>query len=142
MELAAHWENILLWVSIGSAVALTLTLLMLPWAVTSLPADYFTRPRRRSWRDATNSTPINLVLVIAKNLLGLILAVLGVAMLFTPGQGVLTLIAGVALMNFPGKYTLERKLVLGSGALQGINWMRQKRGYPPMEAPQKRGTDT
>ena len=87
--------------------------------------SYFTRHR----------TAANLLLVILKNSLGLVLALLGVVMLFTPGQGLLTLLAGLALMNFPGKYRLERRLALSPGVLKGINWMRERRNYPPMEAP-------
>lgn len=133
--LQAHWETILLWASAISLVALVGTLLALPWAVTRLPADYFVRERRRSWRDATPYASINIILIVLKNSLGLLLALLGVVMLFTPGQGLLTLLAGLALMNFPGKFRLERKIALSTGVLRGINWMRERRGHPPMEAP-------
>lgn len=133
--LQAHWESILLWASAISAVALVGTLLALPWAVTRLPADYFNRSRRKSWREATPYPPLNILLVLLKNGLGLLLALLGIVMLFTPGQGLLTLLAGLALMNFPGKYRLERKIALSPGVLRGINWMRERRGHPPMESP-------
>lgn len=130
------WETVLVWASAISLVALVGTLLALPWAVTRLPADYFNRPQRKSWRDATRFPLLNVALVVLKNTLGLLLALLGVAMLFTPGQGLLTLLAGLALMNFPGKYRLERKLALSPGVLRGINWMRERRGYPPMRPPE------
>ena len=32
-------------------------------------------------------------------------------MLVLPGQGILTILMGLFLMNFPGKYRLERKVV-------------------------------
>lgn len=131
-----NWETALVWASVISLIALVGTLLALPWAVSRLPADYFTRPRRTAWHKATPYAPLNLILIVFKNCLGLVLALLGVVLLFTPGQGLLTLLAGLALMNFPGKYRLERKLALSPGVLRGINWMRNRRGYPPMDAPE------
>jgi Putative transmembrane protein (PGPGW) len=133
--LQAHWESLLLWASIFSLVALVATVLALPWAVTRLPANYFTRTERTPWHQATRYTSLNLLLVILKNGFGLLLVLLGVVFLFTPGQGLLTLLAGLALMNFPGKYALERRLALSPGVLRGINWMRARRGYPPMDPP-------
>lgn len=130
-----HWESILLWISAVSLLALIGTLVALPWAVTLLPADYFNRPRRQVWHRITPYPPLNLLLIALKNCLGLALALLGLVLLFTPGQGLLTLLAGVALMNFPGKYRLERYIAQRTGVLKGINWLRERRGHPPMEAP-------
>ncbi len=56
-------------------------------------------------------------------------------MLVTPGQGIVTLLIGLLLMNFPGKYRVERWLVLQPGVLRGLNWLRQKRGHQPFDAP-------
>jgi hypothetical protein len=52
-------------------------------------------------------------------------------MLFTPGQGILTILAGLLLMNFPGKYRLERWLVQRPGVLSSLNWLRTRRGKAP-----------
>ncbi|MFV0276317.1 MAG: PGPGW domain-containing protein [Parahaliea sp.] len=127
-----HWTGILIWLSLLSLVA---AILILPWAVTRLPADYFVREHRSRWRDATPYPVLNIALVALKNLLGLLLALLGLIQLFTPGQGLLTLLLGLALMNFPGKFALERRIVLSKGVLQGINWLRARQGHPPLEAP-------
>ena len=72
---------------------------------------------------------------LLKNLLGAVLVALGVVMLFTPGQGILTLLAGLLLMNFPGKYRLECWLVQRPGVLRGMNWLRERHGEPPFESP-------
>jgi hypothetical protein len=68
-----------------------------------------------------------------KNLLGLLLVVLGLIMLVTPGQGIVTLLIGLLLMNFPGKYHLERWLVLRPGVLKGLNWLRRRQGQLPFD---------
>ncbi|MFV0478404.1 MAG: PGPGW domain-containing protein [Parahaliea sp.] len=130
------WEGILLWVSIISLIALAGTVLILPWAVTQLPVDYFTGTRRQTMSDTSTHPALKLLLLILKNTLGLLLLILGFIMLFIPGQGLLTILAGLALMNFPGKYKLERALIKSPGVIKGINWIRERRGYPPMAAPE------
>ena len=40
---------------------------------------------------------------IARNVVGAIVVLAGLIMLVTPGQGILTIIAGLAIMDFPGR---------------------------------------
>lgn len=107
------------------------TLLAIPWVVSRLPADYFDHTRRERWQSSSEAPLPALLLGLAKNLLGVILVVLGVVMLFIPGQGLLTILIGLLLMNFPGKYRLERWLVHRPGVLRSLNWLRSRRGRPP-----------
>ena len=53
-------------------------------------------------------------------------------MLLVPGQGVLTILVGVLLCDFPGKRTLERKLVVRPLALSTINKIRLRYKRPPI----------
>jgi hypothetical protein len=53
-------------------------------------------------------------------------------MLVLPGQGLLTIILGITLMNFPGKYRLERWLVSRGSTLKLINYLRRRRGKPAL----------
>ncbi len=46
-----------------------------------------------------------------RNLYGGLLIIAGVIMLFTPGQGLLTLLAGFLLLDFPGKRRTWRKIL-------------------------------
>ncbi len=135
LELAAQWQPLLLWASIGSLLLLVTSLLTVPWVVTRLPADYFVRTRRRHWRDESGHPLLVLTLALVKNSVGVLLVVLGAIMLVTPGQGVLTLLVGLLLMNFPGKYRLERWLVLRPGVLGTLNWLRRRKGLPEFETP-------
>ncbi len=68
------------------------------------------------------------LLHLGKNLLGLVVLVIGIAMLVLPGQGVLTIVTGLLLMDFPGKYRFERWLVHQRPVLLGVNWLRGKAG--------------
>ncbi len=103
------------------------------WLVAQLPADYFVgehrqHPDRSHWS-------IRLVATVVKNLVGIMLLIAGFIMLFTPGQGVLTILAGLLLTNFPGKYRLERRLAGRPAVLKTLNWLRARRGQPPFDDP-------
>ena len=70
-----------------------------------------------------------------KNLLGLVLALVGILLMFLPGQGLLTLIIGLSIMNYPGKFALERWLVRRPRVLPALNWIRKRFDAPPFESP-------
>jgi len=71
-------------------------------------------------------------LIVAKNLLGLVLLIMGILMLVLPGQGLLTILFGIALIDFPGKYKLERHLISYPKVLNSINWIRKKANKKPL----------
>lgn len=124
-----------LWASGLSLLATIATLVGVPWVVVRLPEDYFSRPRREVWRLSSSRPVAGLTLAIVKNLLGLVLVVLGLIMLLTPGQGLATVLIGLLLMNFPGKFRLQRWLVSRGGVMKGLNWLRLRRGKPPFDTP-------
>ena len=135
METGLDMQQVLLWASGLSLLAVLLALAGVPWVVTRLPADYFARPQRKTWRETDGEPLFVIVLGFLKNLLGALLLLLGLIMLVTPGQGVLTMLVGLLLMNFPGKYQLERWLVMRPGVLRALNWLRHKQGHEPFEGP-------
>lgn len=123
-----------LWLSLASVAMLLGAVLMVPLIVTGLPEDYFLHRRRH--REAMPwPSPLHWPLIALKNGVGLILVVLGLIMLLTPGQGLLTLLAGLGLMNFPGKFALERRIARTPGVLRTLNWIRARRGAPPFLTP-------
>ncbi len=124
-------EPYLWWITVISLLSALGTLLGLPWVVIRLPEDYFNHPRREAWRPLTVEHPGTLLLGLLKNAVGALLLAIGVVMLFTPGQGVLTIVAGLLLMNFPGKYRFERWVVRRPGVLSSLNRIRSHRGKPP-----------
>ena len=133
MEFLSNWQQLLLWASGLSLLALIATIVGVPWVVTRLPKDYFVRSERVVWRASFDAPLLSLITSMLKNLLGLLLVVLGLIMLVTPGQGIVTLLIGLLLMNFPGKYHLERWLVLRPGVLKGLNWLRRRQGQLPFD---------
>ena len=135
MEFLSEWQQPLLWASGLSLLAAVATLMGIPWVVVRLPQDYFVRAKRMAWRSSAEAPVLALIFGLLKNLLGLILIILGAIMLLTPGQGILTILIGLLLMNFPGKYRVERWLVLRPGVLRGLNWLRLRQGQLPFDAP-------
>ena len=120
--------------SLGLLVA---SVVLFPIAVTLIPEDYFV-PKKRD--PARKSRPHALLLglgVLIKNVLGIVLVAAGIAMLVLPGQGLLTILIGMMLTNFPGKYRLERRLVRQTAIINSINWVRRKAGKPPLRVPRE-----
>ncbi len=72
--------------------------------------------------------------VIIKNVVGALLVVLGLLMSLPgiPGQGLLTILIGVMLLNFPGKRRIERRLVSRQPVLAAINILRARFGKPAL----------
>lgn len=128
-------EDYIWWITAASLLSVVATLLTIPWLVTRLPADYFDHGKRESLRIQGDKPLSGLLFGFMKNILGAALLGLGLVMLVTPGQGVLTILVGLLLMNFPGKYRLERWLVTRPGVLKSLNGLRRRRGKPPFHSP-------
>jgi len=72
---------------------------------------------------------------VVKNVVGWLLVGAGVAMLVLPGQGILTLLVGLTLVNFPGKRDLELWLVRRVPVRRALDWIRRRAGRPPLQLP-------
>lgn len=142
MELAELWqelqshETLLWWLAVSSVLVFFGSLAALPFIVAQIPEDYFVRPKRASAQRMFNSNLlVHSLLVVAKNIAGLLLFAGGILMLVLPGQGLLTMFAGLLLLNFPGKYAVERWLVSRRPVYRSINWLRRRRHHPPLKLP-------
>jgi len=123
---------------VTSLALLVLSLVVFPLVVIQLPQDYFVRHRRDPVRQKRRHPLLWAGIVVAKNLVGLALIGAGIAMLVLPGQGLLTILMGLALTNFPGKYTLERRLVRLGSVGRTLNRVRRLGGRQPLEIPSDR----
>ncbi len=116
-----------------SIVSFVLTLLIVPAIIIRLPADYFSTRHRHAL--PVQHPLLKYPLLFFKNLLGAVFVVMGIIMLFTPGQGLITLLTGMMIMNYPGKYRFERWLIVRFGLLKPINWYRARHHKAPLEKP-------
>jgi len=124
----AH-ESLLGWMGVLSIGSLVLTVLLLPVLIARLPADHFvaSRAERRHARGLVGWIPW-----LGKNLLGVVFVLAGVLMLVLPGQGLLTILIGLLLIDFPGKRALEARLIRRPGLRALLDRLRAKRGRPPL----------
>ncbi len=121
------------WFLAGSVAALVIGLLLTPILVTRIPPDYFSHTRRQV---SDHRYPaFNFLLLALKNTVGAALAIAGLLLLVLPGQGLITLLLGLMIMNYPGKYALERWLIQRPHVLPALNWLRERQDHPPLESP-------
>ncbi len=116
------------WLLGGSALVFVVSLLVIPVIVVYLPDDYFVRPRRPFAKRGLWALPG----LIVKNMIGTLLLTAGIIMIFTPGQGLLSIVVGFALLDFPGKRSLERRLIGRPVILKTVNALRRKAGRNPL----------
>jgi len=127
---------LLLWVG-GSVtvVSLLISFIVLPYVLAILPPDYFAEGCRSPLRVTARHPTAVLLINIIRNVFGLFLFISGVLMLVLPGQGVLTILAGLIIANFPGKFTLERRLMSVQPVRRAANWIRGRLQKPPFDEP-------
>ena len=102
------------------------------WFVVKLPADYFVQQREP--RADNRWSVSHWAQFLLRNLLAVALVVLGIILSLpgVPGQGVLTILLGIMLSDFPGKVRLERKIVSYPKVREAINRLRARFGKPPL----------
>jgi hypothetical protein len=128
-------ESVLLW-AFGTGVVLFLgTLVAVPLIVIRIPADYFAGEHRPVSRLASMHPVLRIVLLLIKNVLGLGVFLMGIAMLVLPGQGLLTMLIGLMLLDYPGKFAIEKWLVSRRVVLKSINWLRTRYQRPLLSVP-------
>ena len=123
--------DLLIGLTVVSVFGFISSLIAIPLILVRLPADYFDTRTPRHWMKDHHPL-LRLIGLIVKNIVGAVLFLGGLAMLFLPGQGLLTMLIGISLMDFPRKRELEAKMV-GQPTLFGvINTVRQKFHKPPL----------
>ena len=123
------------WMATVSVLFFVASLLLIPWLIIRLPADYFHPPSRKPLRTASSHPKLGFLLAVLKNLFGGLFILAGLAMLILPGQGLLTILIGITLTNFPGKYRLEQGLARRKNILRAMNWFRRKAHKAPLISP-------
>lgn len=128
--MAIFEEKFLVFMGKWSIVAFFASLLLVPLFVIFMPADYFVR--EKGWF-ADDHPVIRLSYHLIKNAIGFVLLLIGIVLLFLPGQGLLTILIAVMLLEFPGKRELERKMIARPRMLETLNRIRSKAGRAPLQ---------
>ena len=122
-----HWLLLLLILPIIIVVTTFATLASISMLLISLPSDYFTRKKRVS---RIKNPILRLLLRVLKNVVGTVFLIAGFIMLFTPGPGILSVLVGIILCDFPGKRRVERKIIARPSVLSMINRIRVRYNRP------------
>lgn len=108
------------------------SIFMVTVLVVYLPATYFLDSHQRNfWID--RHPALRWTALVVKNLIGVVLVIAGAAMLLGPGQGVLTILIGVMLLDFPGRRWLELKLLARPGVIAALNRLRARFGREALQ---------
>jgi hypothetical protein len=115
-----------------SAITFIGTLVLVPWMITQIPDDYFRGEHRGRSLLAVQHPLLRLCWLLLKNSIGYLFILLGLVLLFLPGQGLLTMLVGIVLVDFPMKFRLERWFVERRHVLKTLNWLRIRAGKNPL----------
>jgi hypothetical protein len=118
--------SVLLFVAV-TVLASAAVIVLLVW----LPVDHF---RSADARPAANGHVVFRVIARGfKNLLGLALLPLGVVMALplVPGPGLVLILIGLSLIDFPGKRRFERRMLNGPHVRPAIDGIRRYFGRAP-----------
>lgn len=128
-SILAH-KALVITLSVGSVAMFVGSLLAVPWMIARAPRDFFTR----SSDDLSQRGSV--ARKVAKNCFGAALVIMGVLMLLLPGQGILTLLAGLALMDIPGKHALLVRMAKRESVMKALNYCRARAKREPFDPPQ------
>ncbi|RPJ05760.1 MAG: hypothetical protein EHM28_11445 [Spirochaetaceae bacterium] len=118
--------------TIFSIVAFIVGIVITPWLILKMPADYFVKRAAHIRKKLTMSM---LVPRIVRNCLGVVFLLVGIALLVLPGPGWLTILLGVTLLDFPGKYRLEIWIIKLPFIKAPVDLLRQKHNREPIQFP-------
>lgn len=122
-----EWAAIL-GISVGTLV---LSMGLAGWLLVRVPPDYFKGEKRQHLKKRP------LWMKILKNAGGVVLVLLGLLLSVpgVPGQGLLMVLCGLMLLDIPGKFKLERKILSLRPIRRAANKIRAWRGRPPLQFP-------
>jgi len=135
--ISEFWSSLTL-IRVLIAVGLFILSLVISFAAIAIvmvkvPPTYFSVDHSREFMTGRHWFVRSGALIL-KNLLGLLLIVLGVLLSLpgVPGQGILTILLGLIMLDIPGKRPLEAKIIQQPRVLAAVNDLRSRYGQPPL----------
>lgn len=125
--IANHW----LFFAIFSGASLVLSIVGCAALITFLPPNYFSElfPER-----PIKNPILRFFVSVLKNIVGLLLIVVGALLSVpgVPGQGLLTILSGLIISDFPGKKRLARRIIRIRTVHLAANKIRTSFKRPPL----------
>ena len=122
------------WVGILSLMMFVGTLGALALIVVKLPQDHFVVRRKRPLIPIQHRAG-RVGYRLFKNGVGIFFILAGLIMLVLPGQGLVALLVGMSLTDFPGRDRLVGAIMRQKRVLGSANWLRAKFDRPPLKSP-------
>ncbi len=114
------------WLGLLSFVTFIGSLLVVPWLILRMEPDYFIRHKREVIERQQRHPLLTFFFYAVRNIVGFCLFLAGITMLILPGQGILTILIGLSLMDFPGKHRFFDRMVKIEKIQDSLNWIRRK----------------
>jgi hypothetical protein len=130
-EFVSNYKIYILWLATISLFVFIFSLVSIKWLVALIPTDYFVK--KNISKSKKSYSLLWLMSIIVKNIIGYTLILGGILMLVLPGQGLFTILMGLILSNYPGKYTIEKRIISIPSILKTINWLRKKSNKPRLK---------
>jgi len=108
-------------------------LVLTAYVLLKLPADYLSQDRASD--SGVRKHPfVRFAGRVIKNILGAGMILIGAALSLPgiPGPGLLLILFGITLLDFPGKARFERWLVGRPAVIRAVNRLRRRYGKPPI----------
>jgi hypothetical protein len=114
-------------------VSLAVSFAAIAVVMVKVPQTYFSISHRREFLTDRHWF-VRSGAVIAKNILGIFLVILGIILSLpgVPGQGILTILLGLIMLDIPGKRPLEARIIQQPKVLAAVNNLRAKYNKPPL----------
>lgn len=126
------WSTILVGLGLF-VVSLVISFGAIALVMVKIPPHYFCADHDR---DFLPNSPwiVRWGAVIAKNIAGVILILIGIVLSLpgVPGQGILTILLGLIFLDIPGKRPFEARIIKRPAVLAAINGLRAKYDKPPL----------
>jgi hypothetical protein len=130
---AITWHNVLIGALIFAGT-FVINLAIVSFILVKLPANHFSKSRKTKFWSGPHPM-LHAAGIVGKNIGGVLLVALGIVLSLpgVPGQGLLTVLLGIMLLDFPGRSRLEQKLLSRPSIVNAINSLRGRFGKPPLQ---------
>ena len=127
------WHNLLIGALIF-IVTFAVNLAIVSLILAKIPADHFAKNHKTEFWSGPHPA-LRAAAIVGKNIFGILLIALGIVLSIPgiPGQGLLTILLGLMLVDFPGRRSLEHKVLGRAEVLRSINKLRGRYGKPPLQ---------
>jgi hypothetical protein len=114
-------------------VSLALSFGAIVLVMVKIPANYFSSHYVQDFMPGS-SWFVRWGAVVAKNVAGALLILLGIVLSLpgVPGQGLLTILLGLIMLDIPGKRPIEAKIIKRPAVLAAVNKLRSRYNKPPL----------